>query len=231
MTRDTAKPTVDKYGSDTHPAFGQISASRLSNSPPGQVLFDSDIRHSHTVRITVQRATRKRDLNHDWIHGSGRELIEVELSEAQWASFVSSMNTTGVPCTIRATESDWNVPGLPYDPRLAHSMAEVRDAADKTFGKIKAALADYEAAFEAKAGVKVLREKLRTLHSAVEHTGSNLDFAAKSLNEHAENVVQRARADIEAMVYHESQRLGLTAGEAEHLLELPAMPGEEAVGE
>lgn len=225
--RETTEPTVDKYGSDAHPAFGQIHAARISSSAPGQVLFDSDLRHQHTVRITVQRATRRRDLNHDWIHGSGLELIEVELSEAQWASFVSSMNTSGVPCTIRATETDHQVPGLPYDPRLARSMQEVKNSAVVIFGKIREARDAYEKALADKAPAKERNEKLRALHFAVENAGSNMTFAAKTLVEHTENVVQRARADIEAMVSAEATRLGLTAAEAEGLLELPAMPGEE----
>jgi hypothetical protein len=228
MARDTTEPTLNERGDEVHPAFGMISAVRASYSGDGQVLFQSDIKHGHTIRISVSGATRKRDLHHDWVHDDARPLIEVELSEAQWASFVSSMNTTGVPCTIRRTETDWNIPGLVYDPRLAHSMNEVRGAADKTFAKIRDALADYENAVAEKAGAKVLREKLRSLHYTVENTEGNLAFAAKSLTEHAENVVQKARADIEAMVGAEAQRLGLTAGEAKHLLELPAMPGEES---
>lgn len=224
--RDTTEPTVNERGDEEHPAFGQISAGRLS-STPGQALFDSDITHQHTVRITVQRATRKRDLNRDWIFGTGPDLIEVELSEAQWASFVSSMNTTGVPCTIRRTENDRNIPALPYDPRLAHSMNEVKDAATKTFGKIKEALAVYERALSEKAPAKERNDALRMLRATVANTEGNLAFAAQSLNEHAENVVQKARADIEAMIGAEAQRLGLTAGQGGRPLELPMMPGEE----
>lgn len=40
-------------------------------------------------------------------------------------------------------------------------------------------------------------------------TSPNVAFAARSLNEHAENVVQRARADIEAMVLSKATQLGL----------------------
>jgi hypothetical protein len=228
--RETVPPTTDSYGSEVHPAFGQISASRMTvggGPGAGAVLFDSDLKHQHTVRITVQRAVRKRNLNQDWIHETGPDLIEVELSEAQWASFVSSMNTSGVPCTIRATETDHRVPELPYDPRLAHSMAEVKGAAVATFGKIREARDAYEKALEEKAPAKVRNEALRALHYAIENSGASLTFAAKTLVEHTENVVQRARADIEAMVAAEATRLGLEAGQASGLLELPALPGEE----
>lgn len=225
MSQETVPPALDRHGAVTHPAFGQIRAGRVSNSP-GAVLFDSDITHQHTVVIQISTATRQRNLNHDYIH-PGRELIEVELSEAQWASFVSSMNTSGVPCTLRHTETDRNLPGLEYDPRLAHSMAEVKGAAAKTFDKIREARDAYEEALANKSPAKERNEKLRALHFAIEHTESNLSFAAKSLNEHAENVVQKARADIEAIVGAEAGRLGLTQGQAAGLVALPALPAAE----
>lgn len=227
MPRDTAPPTTGPHGDEEHPAFGQIVAHRVS-STPGVVLFDSDIKHGHSVVVSVTKASRRRDLNRDWIHGGVRPLIEVEMSEAQWASFVSSMNTSGVPCTVRVTETDRNVPGLKYDPRLAYSMAEVKGAADKAFRGIKEALADYEQALAEKAGAKVIRDKLNRLYHSVQNTEANLSYAADSLNGYTENVVQRARADIEAMVGAEAERLGLTASQAKGLLELPAMAGEGA---
>jgi hypothetical protein len=224
--REDAPTSTNKYGDEIHPAFGMISAGRMS-STPGAVLFQSDIRHGNTVRITISRATRKRDLNHDWVH-PGQELIEVEMSEAQWASFVSSMNTTGVPCTLRRTEEEVFVPGLEYAPRLAESMREVKQAAAKAFGAIREARDAYEQALAEKAPAKERNEKLRALHYAIENSGPNLTFAAKTLVEHTENTVQKARADIEAMVMQEATRLGLEPGLAKGLLELPAMPEDDA---
>jgi hypothetical protein len=102
--REVVAQTTDEHGDEQHPAFGMIGASRVSSSPPGATLFDSDIRHQHTVTVRIATATRRRDLNHGWLHRK-REFVEVEMSEAQWASFVSS-------------EDDWNVPGLNYESLL-----------------------------------------------------------------------------------------------------------------
>lgn len=224
--RKTTEPTTDEHGYETHPAFGMISASRITHSR-GAVLFDSDITHRQTIRVTIERASRKRDLNSDWIHGEGRDLIEVEMSEAQWASFVSSMNTSGVPCTLRRTESEVWVDEFPYAPRLQHSMDEVRGVAQRFFAEAREALAEYEEAVTTKAGARVVREKLRKLHSALENSQSNVTFAAKSLNEHTENVVTKARADIEAMVTRQATALGLEAG----AVELPELTAGGEVAE
>jgi hypothetical protein len=217
---------TDSAYAEEHPAFGMISASRTSGGE--SVLFDSDIQHQHKVRISVHSATRHRDLNRDWIHADMTPLVEVEMSEAQWASFVSSMNTSGVPCTLRRVGEQWDIPGLPYDPRLGHSMEEVRGAAKKVFDRATKAMAAYDA-LPKDATPKTKREAVDKIRSALMHVEANMDFAAKSLNEHAENVVQRARADIEAMVTNKAVQLGLTTAEAAGLMALPMMPTTKAI--
>src|SRR4051812_19636627 len=104
------EPTVEESAhgggrstTERHPAYGMIGASRVNWAGNGTNLFGSDFRHRNTVRIQIHGADVRRDLSHDWIHAdSRRSLVEVELSEAQWAGFVSTLNVgDGVACTIR----------------------------------------------------------------------------------------------------------------------------------
>lgn len=192
----------DERVTDSHPAFGMIGAYRTQVGPPGAAVFDSDIRHQHTVVVKIQRAERTRELARDWIHGRD-ELIEIEMSEAQWASFVSSMNTSGVPCTLRRIGNE-QVERVDYAPRLEHSIDETRRAADEAFADIKEAFEEYQA--------QPTKGNLRTLQARIENATPNVVFAGKSLGEHAENVVQKARADIEAMVTAHAERLGIETG-------------------
>ena len=213
---EPTSPTLDDRGDETHPAWGLIGASRVSHSPPGAVLFDSDIRHQHSVIVRVSTARRKRHLKRDWI-GREQEFVEVEMSEAQWASFVSSMNTgDGVPCTIRRREQEYDLPGLHYEPRLQESMAETRTAADEAFTEVKEAFEAYEE--------KKNAQNLRNLKYAIENAPANIEFAGRSLTEHAENVVQKARADIEAMIITQAKQLGIEPGD---LGEMPALESPE----
>lgn len=216
MARETVRPTLNEYGHETHPAWGLISAHRGSvmGARGGAVLFDSDIAHQHTVTVRISTASRSRTLHRDHLMGERAPFVEVEMSEAQWASFVSSMNAgEGVPCTIRRREHE-SMPEVPFEPRLAESMDEARRAADKAAAEVAAAFAAYKAHKTA--------ANLRSLQAAIENMPSNVKFAAKSLSEHAENVVQRARADIEAMVVAKAEQLGLDAAE------LGVMPQLEA---
>jgi hypothetical protein len=207
-------PTTDENGYEHHPAWGLIGAHRSSGG--SAVLFDSDIKHRNTVTVRLYDAKRQRNLNRDWIGTDGRApFVEVEMSEAQWASFVSSMNTSdGVPCTIRKREDDWDVPGVEYAPRLQESMEETRTAADEAFKAVFEAFEAYEE--------KKNAANLRNLKYAILNAPSNIEFAGKSLVEHAENVVQKARADIEAMVVSKAVQIGLDPGELDaRMLEAP----------
>lgn len=204
MKRKIVNPVPNERGDETHPAWALIGASRVNQSPPGAVLFDSDIQHQHYVTVTLSTASRQRRLNHDWLH-SERRIVEIAMSEAQWASFVSSMNVgQGVPCTLLYREREM-IPGMPYEPRLAESMDEVHNASDKAMEAIREAFTTY-AEHRTKAN-------LRSLEYAIKNTPDNMAFAARSLSAHAENVVQRARADIEAMVLTKAEQLGLNPAE------------------
>ncbi len=215
MSREVVAPSVDEHGEERHPAWVLVGAGRVA-ATPGAVLFDSDIRHGHYVVVRVMRASRKRDLNHDWKHGR-ETIVEFAMSEAQWASFVSSMNAgEGVPATLEwdATLDDPQVPGTPYQPRLQVSMDEVHDAASKAQAKVQDAFEAYR--------VKKTVANLRALEIAIGHMTPNMEFAASSLTEHAENVVQRARADIEAFVVQKANQLGLDPADIGVLPELGA---------
>jgi hypothetical protein len=103
---------------ENHPAYGMIGASRVSG---GAYLYGSDFRHQHwmTIRIHHGRLLRS-DLSYDHYMAEG-QIIEVELSEAQWATFVSAANVgDGVPCTINWVVGEGFLPELtpPTDRRI-----------------------------------------------------------------------------------------------------------------
>lgn len=204
MADETMKPTLTEHGDEAHPAWGLIGASRVSSSPPGATLFDSDIQHQYYVVVRLSRTTRQRNLHHDYKHGT-EQIVEVAMSEAQWASFVFTMNVgQGVPCTINRVGAE-AMPGVEHEPRLAVSMDEVSRASEKAMEAIQNAFAAY--------CEKKTVANLRSLKAAISNAPANMTFAAKSLSEHAENVVQRARADVEAMVVQKAEQLGIDAGE------------------
>lgn len=188
--RITEDPVVNERGYEEHPAFGQIEVARVS-STPGISLFDSDVRHQHYVTVKIRHADRTRTGGRDWIHGT-RDIVEVSLSEAQWAQAITNMNTTGTPVTITWTREDGMTPAIPFRPRSALSRKEVRDAADKVFEKAREALALVEE--------RPTKANIRNLRTIMDNAARNVEYAAKVLDEHVEGTVTRARFDVEAMV-------------------------------
>jgi hypothetical protein len=202
--REAARPTLDEHGDERHPAWGRMTVTRGQGTPVA--LFDSDIKHQHTVNVALHTATRKRDLHRDWIH-TGKQKFEIQMSESQWAAFVASVGQgSGTSCTIRfdRSQDDPIVPGVVFESRLKQSSDEIRSAAKEAIENIVEAFKKVEE--------KPNQGNVRALGFAIQNLPSNLGFAADSLTEHMEQVVSKARADIEAMVTTMAAERGLDPG-------------------
>lgn len=198
--RPTTEIKITEHGDETHESWVLIRANRVQSN--GTRLFGSEINHNHFIHVAVSRCVRKRSLKHDSLFDT-KLLLDVSMSEAQWGAFVSSFgHGSGVPATLTHLDGVGQIPSAPFESRLEESAREVREAGTEAIAVVKERFDDLEAAFERGAGKKELREKIRNLKSGVAHVPANMEFAATSLTEHAENVVTKARADIEAMVAH-----------------------------
>lgn len=189
---------VHEDGTEEHESWLMIRANNIS-STPGAVLFDSEIQHQHYIYVSISRCTRKRGLNRDWKHAT-KLLLEMSMSQAQWGAFVSSFgNGSGVPATLTFLSGQGMVPQAPRESYFDKSHQEVKDAGTKALEEIRRAANDLSGAFVGGATKKVLKEKIFHLNAMIQNGPANMEFAAKSLTEHVENVVTKARADIESM--------------------------------
>lgn len=205
--RKITEPVKNERGDETHPAFGVATVTRGQGT--GRTLFQSDLQHTQTITLSVHTATRGRDLNRDWVHPR-ETLVEIEMSLAQWGALISSAGIgSGVPVTLRRTESTSFVDALPYQPRIAQSLAEVNAAMGKTMARIRQTYTVVQEAFEQKKGIRAMREALSAHHAAITHTEANTGYAVKSLKDAAESVTSQTRADIEALILEASRQTGL----------------------
>ena len=191
---------------ETHPAFGVATVTRSQGTP--RALFQSDLKHSETITLTVLTAERGRSLMHDWVHPR-KTLVEIEMSLAQWGALVSAMGIgSGVPVTLRHTETQTYVDDLPYEPRIGTVVDEAKGAVGKLMERVKERYAVLRAAVDEKQGVKAIREATHSLGYAIDGAESNTEFAMKSVQGAAEHVVSQARADVEAHIL-QAARSGL----------------------
>lgn len=201
MIEAAARRGGDHDTIERHPAYGVI---RLGRGTGHNVLVGSDFIHQHCVTIEISVAELHRGLHEDRWHAR-KTLIEVDLSEAQWATYVSSVgNGSGVPCTIRRVEAG-PVSRLPDPkPRTEQFSAEL----DQKLGQIRERVAMLQKMVEEGAGKKALRDGLHQVSMAI---GGNLDFVATQFTEHMEKTVESAKAEIHAHLNAAVRTAGLEA--------------------
>jgi hypothetical protein len=215
MTRQVEIPKLEKTPNahsdsvETHPAYAQIGASRVSG---GVYLYGSDFQHQHFVTIHISRSELHRGLSNDWPHARD-ELIEVALSEAQWAAFVSTMNSgEGVQCTLQHVGRK-DIPQLPA-PIARHD--QFTDEAKKTMADGLAKLRQLrDVIVNSKLPAKAKEEQLRILDKGVQELAENLPFVAEQFAEHTEGVIEQAKGEITAYISGAIQRAGIKALQAE----------------
>jgi hypothetical protein len=190
----------------THPAFAQIGVSRVSGRAN---LYDSEFSHNAYMVVRVVSSVLHRELSRDWHHGSISPMIEIALSEAQWASFVSSPNVgTGTPCTLQSFDGK-RVADLPDPTPPADTFkGDVARKLDSVMATVNSALTEIaEMNISAKAK-STLRDKLETVRREL---GANLPFVAEQFGEHIETVVEKAKAEVHGYMTGAIQRAGIEA--------------------
>lgn len=193
---------------EDHPAFGVAVVTRSSGT--GRALFQSDLLHNETIHLSIRRAQRSRNLIRDWVFPR-REIVEVEMSLAQWGSLVSSIGIgSGVPVTIRSVDQAL-VPNLPYEPRIAEAVAETKNTVQRLMKDARESFDALKSAFESKKGIKEVREAMRHHESSLRNTESNAGFAIKQVTEATEFVVAQAKTDIESHILNAQMQTGLIA--------------------
>lgn len=178
----------------THPAFGQVSVSRCSGG--NTALYGSDFVHHNYVTLTIEGSELHRTLSNDW-HFARKQIVEIALSEAQWATLVSSFNVGGgVPCTLQWVRDVGAIPGLPVPVNRSEQFsAEMKEDFEDALRSIDDLV---EAITANTAGVskKKQEELLSKAHAAKKSLSSSAPFVADQFSEHMENEMERAKVEI-----------------------------------
>lgn len=180
-----------------HESFGFIRASRVSGGA-GQ-LFDTAVKHSHCITITIGRATKRRQFHETYVHARN-ELIRVSMSESQFAQFITSMNTgSGAPCTLSRVDGRF-VPPPPPDTNTRETFEnEVQQAGIALAASADSALASLKALqAKGKATKGELSQALKEVENLQRELISNMPFMMERFAEGIEKLIDRAKIDINA---------------------------------
>jgi hypothetical protein len=206
------EPVLKKGGRDedvyTHPAYGQLEIVRTSGHT---VLYDSEFNHQHFITVRLQQSELHRNLGRDW-HMTGHlaPLAEINMSEAQWATFVSAVGTGGgVPCTIRYVNNK-HVPQLPIRKSEGIFRKEGNEALTAAVAKLKA-LRDKVSSTASKLSKKDLADLVGEVDATIRKLNDSVPYIAKMFDEHMEKVVEKAKAEVHGYVTSHVVRAGLDA--------------------
>jgi hypothetical protein len=212
MARPIEEPIVTEEGPDyrrqtvsRHPAYGQISAGRVSG---GTMLYGSDFQHQNFIRIHVKMSELHRGLSNDNPYAK-QNIVELDLSEAQWATFVSSLNVgMGVPCTLTQIGAE-SLPGLPSPPKKTDQFRQ--EAAEK-LERARGFMNDVETMIgNSKLSQKDKAAMIGTLGMAKMNLASNVQFVLDQFSEHMDAVTEKAKIEVNSYVTGLAMRTGIQA--------------------
>ena len=218
-----------------HPSFGTVQLSRVT-ARPGVPLFSSPMRHGAYIALRVTEASKERGLGRDWIH-PGETVVEVLLSQHQWAEFVSSFGIgEGVPCTISRVGRE-AMPPVPEDGLRETFEGEVESQIADLVAKVTEFRERVEAIASKPRLVKADREALRGLATAIEtEIGSNVPFLQAQFEAAMDKTVAVAKSELLAHVDNVARMVGMEnlrklGGPPELVVDGdPALPGEGGDG-
>lgn len=196
-----------------HPAFGMLRFSRCSGDP-GK-LFGSEINHASYITMTLVEGDEHRSLSHTFYHGHGRSLCEVNLSAAQFAELITSMNMgSGVPVTIRHVMGDSEPRPHIEDTDTLHEQikTDIKDKTKRVTNNAKSLEKELATMLADCKIPKVKQEALKSLVGRiVQDLESNLPYVLDQYQEAAEKVGAKAKAELEAYASMVITQLGMQA--------------------
>jgi ElaB/YqjD/DUF883 family membrane-anchored ribosome-binding protein len=194
---------MSKYAEYSHPSYAMVGIYRVTGNP-GK-LFGSPLpEHYSTVRLRIKRAVRINSSGQDRYHAiSGGEIAEIELSPAQFADFVTTMNVgDGVPCTLRYVARE-RIPNPPDEKSEAEQVRQTfhQDIASLT-NEISILQDRAQQILGAKGTVTAQqkRELLAEIRRVTMEVTDNLPFILTLFQEATQKSVQAAKAEVDAFM-------------------------------
>ncbi len=191
-----------------HPAYGVVRLSRISGSAS---LFGSPLETGQYVRLEICEA-EETESHHGTksIHPRHSSVVTVDMSEAQYASMLTSMGMySGTPCTITRREGK-AVPTIPYQSGSARAQEMAQKLKDKladTSRNLEAVLSDLSLGVENGKGKTVMREMLQALKKVAYDLNSGIPDLGEVFERDMQEVVETAKTEVNAYAASVSEGL------------------------
>jgi DNA-binding transcriptional ArsR family regulator len=194
-----------------HESYGVLHISR-GHSTGAVRLFGSPLAtHYTTIRLSISKGKWIHGLNQDRFFGMSKDHIEVEMSAAQFADAITSLNIgSGTPCTVRYIAGK----RIPDPPNHLTEAEYIRENFEGTLDRYKAHAREARKRIEGlvgKLGAKAKDEIRIALDVMEQQLASNVPFVVKQFQEATTRITTSAKAEVEAFVTHAVRAAGLAA--------------------
>jgi len=196
--------------STEHESFGLLSFSRVQSNV-AKHLFGSSIKHQNTIRMKINRAEENRGLNRYWFYPK-EQIVEIEMSYSQFTEAITSMNTSGVPCTILYVDRQKmeDPPGQSQRELFEKEFEEKVHGVTNLLEDLKRMSSNI---LDKPGGLKAAeKESIKGLiNKIVMEVRQNLPFIQNSYNKALDKTTMEAKSEIESFINHQVHTLGLEA--------------------
>ena len=211
--------------------YGMISVHRTNST--GSHLVGSDIEHQQYITLRISKAIYERNLKNDWWFDRDN-IVEVSMTLSQWAEFISSPNTSGVPCTLDRIQGKclFDEEEVPFIDKIRLHQSEYERKWSENIKEMKNLIWNLSQSFENKESRKTQRELIHQLEILIRNFIPNERFAINELNEHVENRINQAKTEISNYLarYLQSNAEQLSLNLSQNILGIATKQGEKDEG-
>ena len=192
-----------------HPSFGMIGFNRYTTR--SQRLFGSAVKSDTGISLTVSRAFRRHHLHYDSYFNDSHPLIEVHMTESQFASLITSFGMGGgVPCTLGSFDGKIIKPSETERSEAELIHEEITDRIEDFHGRLQGAKDRLSASL---AGAKLSQKDRKTIDFAIEvllaDLANNLPFLMEQFQDAVEKTVAQAKTEIVSFTEQAARKAGL----------------------
>lgn len=199
----------------THESYGLIEISRTQCSPP-MTLFGSPVKTSNPICLRIHTAyIHNPNTADEYYHPQG-QLIEVDLSPAQYAELITTMNIgSGTPCTIKWVTGDKNQrrEKCPEHHPLEAVNNEVKATMKNVTDSIEKLKTIAQNVLDQKGNIPQAsrKELLGQINNVLMQLQQNVPYVHEKVTEAIQDTLQKAKAEISATLSTASDKM-LKAG-------------------
>jgi hypothetical protein len=191
----------------THNSFGLISLSKHSTNKYFNLL-GSNIKHETAIELTINLAEVLKD-NFHTRYFPREKLISIYLSTTQFTNLLTTINSTGTPCTITFTKELGNIESLEIKSIKNEINDSINDSKKKLLESIKKIKKDLDSDLSGTVN-KIKKENIKHniigLCNEIEHNIDYLfDIQLKKLEKTGSEII----AETESIISNIIQNTGI----------------------